>query len=105
MHVTLKDVARHAGVSAKTVSRVVNNQGEISSETRIRVQAAIQQLGYRPNILARSLVNQRSNTIAVVASGIEYFGPSRSIVGIEQQANAFGYSLFLHLMHDPQDTN
>jgi DNA-binding LacI/PurR family transcriptional regulator len=105
MHVTLKDVARHAGVSAKTVSRVVNNQGEISSETRVRVQAAIQKLGYRPNILARSLVNQRSNTIAVVASGIEYFGPSRSIVGIEQQANAFGYSLFLHLIHDPQDTN
>lgn len=105
MHVTLKDVARKAGVSAKTVSRVVNNQGEISDETRVRVQSAIQELGYRPNILARSLVNQRSNTIAVVASGIEYFGPSRTILGIEQQADEFGYSLFLNLVHDPENPN
>ena len=75
IHVTLQDVARLAGVSTKTVSRVVNNQGEISAATRERVQAAIEQLGYRPNILARSLVNRRSNTLAVVAWGIDYFGP------------------------------
>lgn len=105
MHITLKDVARRAGVSAKTVSRVVNQQGEISDETRVRVQSAIEELGYRPNILARSLVNQRSNTLAVVASGIDYFGPSRTILGIEQQANAFGYSLFLNLLHDPTADN
>lgn len=105
MHVTLNDVARRAGVSAKTVSRVVNEQGEISKETRARVQEAIQALGYRPNILARSLVNQRSNTIAVVASGIDYFGPSRTVLGIEQQSDAFGYSLFLNLMHDPENAN
>lgn len=105
MHITLKDVAKRAGVSAKTVSRVVNDQGEISEATRLRVQSAIEELGYRPNILARSLVNQRSNTIAVVASGIEYFGPSRTILGIEQQANAFGYSLFLNLVHDPTAEN
>lgn len=105
MHVTLKDVARHAGVSTKTVSRVVNNQGEISDETRARVQASIEELGYSPNILARSLVNQRSNTLAVVASGIEYFGPSHTIVGIEQQADEFGYSLFLSLLPHPDDSN
>ncbi len=105
MHVTLRDVAQRAGVSAKTVSRVVNNQGEISDETRARVQAAIQELGYRPNILARNLVNQRTHTIAVVASGIEYFGPTRTIVGIEQQADEFGYSLFLSLLPHPEDTN
>ncbi|MBP7687928.1 MAG: LacI family DNA-binding transcriptional regulator, partial [Thermoflexales bacterium] len=50
MHVTLQDVAKLAGVSPKTVSRVVNNQGELSAATRERVQAAIEQLGYRPNI-------------------------------------------------------
>ncbi len=105
MHVTLKDVAQRAGVSPKTVSRVVNNQGEISAETRVRVQSAIHELGYRPNILARSLVNQRTHALAVVASGIEYFGPSRTLLGIEQQANAFGYSLFLSLLHQPDDTN
>lgn len=102
MHVTLKDVALRARVSPKTVSRVVNNQGEISDETRLRVQSAIRDLGYRPNILARNLVYRRSNTLAVVASGIEYFGPSRTVVGIEQQANAFGYSLSLTLVHDPE---
>jgi LacI family transcriptional regulator len=105
MHVTLKDVARLAGVSPKTVSRVVNNQGEISEETRTRVQAAIVELGYRPNILARSLVNQRTNTIAVVASGIEYYGPSHTILGIEKQAEEFGYSVFLRLLPHPDDTN
>src|SRR5712691_3822894 len=105
MNITLKDVARHANVSTKTVSRVVNNQTEISAETRARVQSAIQELGYRPNILARSLVNKRSNTIAVVASRIEYFGPSRSILGIEQQANEFGYSLALNLLPDAETEN
>ena len=55
-HTTLKDVAKLAGVSTKTVSRVVNNQGEIRPETRQRVQAAIQELEYRPNVLARSLI-------------------------------------------------
>jgi len=102
-HTTLRDVAKLANVSTKTVSRVVNNQGEISSETRERVQAAIEQLGYRPNILARSLINQRTNTLGVVAWGIEYFGPSRTVVGIEQQAHQLGYSLFLNLIDRPDN--
>ena len=104
-HVTLQDVARMADVSTKTVSRVVNNQGEISAVTRQRVQAAIERLGYRPNILARSLVNRRSNTLAVVAWGIDYFGPSRTVVGIEQQSDELGYSLFLNLVARPDDAN
>ena len=105
VHVTLQDVARLAGVSIKTVSRVVNAHSEISAATRERVQAAIDQLGYRPNILARSLVNRRSNTLAVVAWGIDYFGPSRTVVGIEQQSDEFGYSLFLNLVARPDDAN
>jgi LacI family transcriptional regulator len=105
LHVTLRDVATLAGVSAKTVSRVVNNQGEIRETTRLRVQAAIEKLGYRPNFLARSLVHQRTNTLAVVAWGIDYFGPSRSVVGIEQQASELGYSLFLNLMSEPDGSS
>ncbi len=100
-HTTLKDVAVLAGVSTKTVSRVVNNQGEISQETRQRVQQAIDQLGYRPNVLARSLIHKRTNTLGVVAWGIDYFGPSRTVVGIEQQAHQLEYSLFLNLMAYP----
>jgi LacI family transcriptional regulator len=101
LHATLRDVADLAGVSTKTVSRVVNHQGEISQTTRLRVQVAIDQLDYRPNILARSLIHQRSNTLAVIAWGIDYFGPSRTVVGIEQEANELGYSLFLNLMSHP----
>jgi len=104
MSVTIRDVAKLAGVSAKTVSRVVNNQGEISEATRKRVQAAIKQLGYHPNILARSLVSRRSSTLAVVAFGLEYFGPSRTVVGIEHKADELGYSLLLSLISQP-DTN
>jgi LacI family transcriptional regulator len=102
-HTTLKDVARLAGVSTKTVSRVVNHQGEIRAETRERVQKAIEQLGYRPNILARSLIHQRTNTLGVVAWGIDYFGPSRTVVGIEQQAHQLDYSLFLNLVDRPDN--
>ncbi len=105
MHVTLQDVAKLAGVSPKTVSRVVNNQGEISEGTRQRVQAAIEQLGYQPNILARSLVNQRTNTLAVVAWGLDYYGPSRTVVGIENKSDELGYSLFLTLLTHPDDGN
>jgi LacI family transcriptional regulator len=103
LYVTLQDVAALAGVSAKTVSRVVNNQGEIKETTRQKIQAAIDELGYRPNILARSLIHQRTNTLAVVAWGIDYFGPSRTMIGIEQQAEELGYSLFLSLVRDAEN--
>ncbi len=103
MHSTLRDVAKLAGVSTKTVSRVVNHQNEISETTRQRVQAAIDQLHYRPNILARSLIRQRSRTLAVIAWGIDYFGPSRTLVGIEKEANVLDYSLLLSLVSHPTD--
>lgn len=101
-YVTLQDVAHRAGVSAKTVSRVVNQQGEISESTRRRIQKAIDDLGYRPNVLARSLIHQRTNTLATVAWGIDYFGPSRTVIGIEQQSDELGYSLLLSLVQEPQ---
>jgi LacI family transcriptional regulator len=101
-YVTLQDVAARAGVSPKSVSRVVNHQGEISDATRNRIQTAIDELGYRPNSVARSLLRQRTNTLAAVAWGIEYFGPSRTITGIEQQAEELGYSVFLTLVREPE---
>ncbi|MGE5249747.1 MAG: LacI family DNA-binding transcriptional regulator [Bacteroidota bacterium] len=104
-YVTLQDVAILAGVSIKTVSRVVNNQGEITEATRQRVQAAIDELGYQPNILARGLVSRRTDTLAVIAWGIDYFGPSRTMVGIEQEADELGYSLFLDLVSQPDAQN
>ena len=55
--VTIHDVAEQAGVSFQTVSRVLNHRPDVAMETRLRVQTAIEELGYQPNAVARSLVN------------------------------------------------
>ncbi len=103
--VTISEVAREAGVSSQTVSRVINNRQEITPETRQRVQAVISRLGYRPNAIARSLSQRRSHTLGVVASGLEYYGPSRILIGVEQGANQQGFSIFLNLLHQPENGN
>ena len=99
--VTIVDVARHARVSAGTVSNVLTVNRPVAASTRKRVLRAVEELCYRPNLLARSLVNRSSNTIGVVAYGLEYYGPSRTLVGMEQQAAELGYSLLLDLLHRP----
>jgi LacI family transcriptional regulator len=73
--VTLDDVAARAGVSAKTVSRVVNGDARVSAETRTRVEAAVLQTGYRPNLAARSLATARSHLIGMFTptSGLSNF--------------------------------
>jgi LacI family transcriptional regulator len=103
MRVTVKDVARQANVSPGTVSNVLTGKRPVSQATRQRILLAIEELGYQPDLLARSLVNRRSDTLAVVASGLEYYGPSRTLVGIEQQAEELGYSLLLSLLHRPTE--
>ncbi len=102
---TIRQVASAAGVSTQTVSRVINERPDVSPTTRRRVQGVIDKLGFRPSALARSLVHRRTNTLAVVAWGIEYFGPSRALIGIEQQASRLGYSLFLNLLSEPDDSS
>jgi LacI family transcriptional regulator, galactose operon repressor len=67
---TISDVARRAGVSAMTVSRVITGTGHTSTETRARVEAAIDELGYVPNALARQLRSKRTKTIALLVSDI-----------------------------------
>jgi len=88
-------------VSTQTVSRVLNNRPDVASETFERVQQIIADTGYAPNMLARSLTQGRSHSLGVVAFGLEYFGPSRVLTGIEQQAAEMGYSISLNLLHDP----
>lgn len=99
--VTIVDVAVRAGVSPGTVSNVLTGKRPVAEGTRQRVQRALDELGYQPNLLARSLVNRSSNTLGVVAYGLEYYGPSRTLVGIERQAAELGYSLLLDLLHGP----
>ena len=99
---TIKEVARAAGVSAQTVSRVVNNRPDVAPETYERVQRIIADTGYAPNMLARSLIQGRSHILGVVAYGLEYFGPSRTLTGIEEQAAEMGYATSLNLIHQPE---
>lgn len=99
--VTIIDVAQQAGVSPGTVSNALTGKRPVSPGTRERIFRAIAELGYQPNLVARSLVNRASKTIGVVAFGLEFYGPSRTLVGIEEQAADLGYSLLLDLLHRP----
>lgn len=92
---TIKEVASVAGVSTQTVSRVINKRPDVSPETRTRVEKIIDQLGYRPSALARSLIQQRSYTLGVVTAGLRFIGPSRTLSGITSAAEEKGYSLLL----------
>ena len=93
--ITIKQVAHEAGVSTQTVSRVINNRPDVAPETRQRVLKVIERLGYQPSALARSLIRRRSHTLGVVIAGLKYTGPSRTLSGITEQAEAMGYSLLL----------
>ena len=99
---TIREVAEAAGVSTQTVSRVLNNRPDVAPETFQRVQRIIADTGYAPNMLARGLTQGRSRTLGVVAYGLEYFGPTRVLTGIEQQAAEMGYSISLNLIHRPE---
>jgi len=100
----MRDVAQKAGVSIKTVSRVVNDQGEISEATRERVLAVIQELGYRPSKVARALVTQKTQTIGLVLGDFTYnpFFPEVAR-GVLDAAQAQGYNVFLCNVEEDQD--
>ncbi|MDQ0642239.1 LacI family DNA-binding transcriptional regulator [Microbacterium murale] len=90
---SIRDVARLAGVSHQTVSRVLNDHPSIRPETKKRVQDAIAVLDYKPNLAARALVTSRSRTIGVLSATIGEFGPTSSIASIEDAARVEGYSV------------
>lgn len=92
---TIYEVAKEAGVSRQTVSRVINNRPDVAPETRRRVKAVIEKLEYRPSAIARSLSQRRSYTFGLVTAGLKYIGPSRTISGISEQAEELGYALLL----------
>ena len=102
--VTIRDVAAAAGVSRQTVSRVLNDRPDVAKETRQRVLDVIDRLDYRPSSLARSLTQGRSYTLGVVSYGVQYFGPSQTLAGIEHQANEMGYTLHLSLVQEPAES-
>ncbi|MEV4624991.1 LacI family DNA-binding transcriptional regulator [Micromonospora sp. NPDC049523] len=87
----MADVARLAGVSHQTVSRVLNEHPNVRPETRNRVLRAIAELSYRRNALARGLVRRRSRVLGVVSFDTTLFGPASTLYGIERAARAAGY--------------
>lgn len=87
----MADVARLAGVSHQTVSRVLNDNPHVRQETRERVLEAIRELDYRPNPAARTLVTRRSQTLGVVSFDTTLYGPASMLYGIEQAARSAGY--------------
>ncbi|MGN9907478.1 LacI family DNA-binding transcriptional regulator [Phytohabitans sp. LJ34] len=87
------DVARLAGVSNQTVSRVLNDHPRVHPETRDRVLEAVRQLNYRPNAMARGLVRRRSHMIGVVSFDTVLFGPAATLLGIGRAARAAGYGV------------
>jgi len=87
------DVARLAGVSQKTVSRVFNGERYVTADVRQRVLAAAEELGYRLNSAARTLASGRTRSIGVVALGTALYGPASLLIGIERAARDAGYAL------------
>ncbi|MEW5812188.1 MAG: LacI family DNA-binding transcriptional regulator [Actinomycetota bacterium] len=87
----MADVARLAGVSHQTVSRVINGSSSIRPATKARVEQAIEELGYRPNTAARALVTRRSGIIGIVGTNSALFGPSSIQRSVQEAARAAGY--------------
>lgn len=96
----MEDVARIAGVSHQTVSRVVNKHPNVSEVTREKVESAIAALGYRRNTAARSLVTRRSQTIGVIACELSEYGPANTLLGVEQAARDAGYFVSIAAVKD-----
>jgi LacI family transcriptional regulator, galactose operon repressor len=93
--VTISDVARRAGVSSMTVSRVINDSARVSAETRRRVEDAIAELGYVPSRLARGLIRQRTGTLAVIVPDVANPFFTLIVRGAEDVARRAGYRALL----------
>lgn len=95
MRASIKDVAREAGVSIATVSRVINDINIVNEDTKKKVKDVIDRLGYRPNIVARSLKTQKTSTIGIVIPDISNQFYPEIVRGAEDVANIYNYNIIL----------
>lgn len=95
MAVTINDVAREAGVSITTVSRVLNNNYPVKKETRLKIEEAIEKLNYKPNVMARSLITKKTSMIGVVVPGITNIFFPTIVEAIEKNIKHMGYNISL----------
>jgi LacI family transcriptional regulator len=103
--VSIQDVARHANVSISTVSRVLNRRNIVNDKTRRRVEQAIQELNYRPNVFARGLMLQQSNILGLVLPDIHGEFYSEIIRGANARARELGYQLMVSSAGGEHDGN
>ncbi len=101
---TIDLVAREAGVSAQTVSRVLNNRPDVSASTRARIKEIMRQMGYEPNAMARSLASRRTRTLGLITDDFSDYFFAQVIAGAEEEARKQGYFFMLgSTEHKPQD--
>ncbi len=94
--VTIYDVAKEAGVSLATVSRVINGSNVVKEPTKERVQAAIEKLGYKPNAIAQGLALQKTTTIGLVVPEASFTYTGQIINGLIDVAKIYNYNIMLH---------
>jgi LacI family transcriptional regulator len=94
-HVSVKDVAAQSGVSFQTTSKVLNGKGSVSDVTRARILRAASDLGYVPNLQARSLVMRSTHAVGLISSDFGDHNLSRFIVGAEQEARRQGFGVLI----------
>lgn len=100
---TLEDVARHAGVSYQTVSRVLNKSVNVAEKTRIRVEKAIEELRYVPNRLAQQLVGKQAQTLGLITTSLALHAPSQIAASVKKHARDAGYQVLISMI-DESDT-
>jgi DNA-binding LacI/PurR family transcriptional regulator len=100
--ITLKQIAKIVGVSTMTVSRALNDNKHVDEETRRKVRKTARELGYFPNYIAKSLVQQRTQTIGVVVPEIAHSFFAQAVKGVEEEAWERGYQIML--THSAEDT-
>jgi len=98
--VTIRDVAARAGVSHQTVSRVINNSERVNDDTRTRVQAAISEMGYLPNAIARFMARGRTYNLACFSPNLTDFTYANIIEAAETEARRLGYFLLISSVPD-----
>jgi DNA-binding LacI/PurR family transcriptional regulator len=90
---TLKDIALKANVSIMTVSRVIKNSGHVNKDTRKRIEAVIEELNYRPNGIAQSLVNKKTNSVLIIVPDLENFFFAEMLKGSEKILRHYGINV------------
>lgn len=103
MSTTIKDVAKLAGVSISTVSRVINDSKPVSPDARKRVLDAVEELNYKPNQIARSLVTQKSNILGVIVEDIGLSFISQVLRGVEEVARMYDYDIIVSSTYGDPD--